>query len=440
MRLKMARCGVVIAGFVMLMGARAGAADTGTHLGVATCAGNTCHGSVKPFADTSIPQNEYFVWQRKDFHAHAFETLQSQRSAGIARKMGLSDASTARECLSCHSDNAPAAQRGPRFVVADGIGCEACHGGSGHWVATHTRGYKTLDERIADGLYPTWDANERARLCVSCHVGDDAHPMSHAIMAAGHPPILFELNTYTTIEPPHWRIDTAYVGRKGAQDPARDWVAGQIAAARVELRNLAGPRLMRTGVFPEPAFYDCDACHHSMKAGRVSTARDAGMPVGNIPFADAQIVMVGLWLDVVDPASANAWRTQLHKLYMAGAENPQALRAQALVMAAQLDKELLPKSAADLASPQVHRLLGRIVANARRTYTGDFAHAEQTAMASAVLLTALSDRGAAQVTPELRAAVDGLYAQVKDRDKFSVSAYSAALEKLQKVLGAVATG
>ncbi len=439
MRLKIVRCGLAAAGLLLLT-ARLDAADANMHLGVATCAGNTCHGSVKPFADTPIPQNEYFVWQRKDFHAHAYETLLSPRSVQIARKMGLADASTARECLSCHSDNVPTAQRGPRFVASDGIGCEACHAGSEHWIASHTRGYKSLDERVADGLYPTWNASDRARLCASCHVGDDAHPINHAIMAAGHPPILFELNTYMTIEPPHWRVNVAYVERKGMQDAERDWLAGQIAGARVELQNLAGPRLMHTGVFPEPAFYDCDACHHSMKAGRVSTARDAGMPVGNIPFADAQIVMVGLWLDVVDPAVAGTWHAQLHKLYMAGADDPQALRAQAMAMVTQLDKDLLPKSAPEMASPQVHQLLGRIVANARHTYTGDYAHAEQTAMASAVLLTALSDLGAAQVTPALRAAVDGLYAQVKDRDKFSVAAYSEALERLQRVLGAVAAG
>jgi len=35
--------------------------DTVKHLGVASCAGNNCHGAVEPVKNSSVPQNEYPV-------------------------------------------------------------------------------------------------------------------------------------------------------------------------------------------------------------------------------------------------------------------------------------------------------------------------------------------------------------------------------------------
>jgi hypothetical protein len=407
------------------------------HLGVASCAGNTCHGSTRPFADTPILQTEYFTWQRKDAHARAYEVLLSARSQAIATRLGLGKADEARDCLVCHAENAPPALRGPRYQVSDGIGCEACHGPAQHWIATHTAGYKSNAARLADGLYPTWNLQSRAELCAGCHVGDARHPMSHAIMAAGHPPILFELNTYETLEPPHWQVDADYSQRKGTQDPAQEWFAGQVAAAGIVLDNLAGPRLMH-GAFPELAFYDCDACHHSMKAGRASIARNAGLPDGTVPVADAPLVLVGRWLDAADPAAAGRWWAQYRALAAANAQGPAQLQAQARAMRAELNAVVVPKIGIDIAAAPLRRLVELIVADARHAHRGDYAYAQQTAMAVSVLVTSLASRGDANVTPILRAAVDALYAQVHDRDRFSVVQYTACLEHLAGVLGGAA--
>ena len=58
-------CGLVAFG---LLGAMAHAAppmpfeDQWQHIGVATCAGSNCHGSQRPFDDSPVLQNEYFLW------------------------------------------------------------------------------------------------------------------------------------------------------------------------------------------------------------------------------------------------------------------------------------------------------------------------------------------------------------------------------------------
>ena len=105
--------------------------DNKEHLGVASCAASMCHGSVIPREGSDVLQNEYIIWSRADAHSQAFQTLLSAESKKIANKLGLENATTASVCLDCHSDNVTANQRGEKFQISDGVGCESCHGGGG---------------------------------------------------------------------------------------------------------------------------------------------------------------------------------------------------------------------------------------------------------------------------------------------------------------------
>src|SRR5439155_15502883 len=70
-------------------------------------------------------------------HSRAWRVLTEPRAQAIADRLGLGPAQRAQACLGCHADPAPPGQRGARFQLSDGVGCEACHGGSGGWVASH---------------------------------------------------------------------------------------------------------------------------------------------------------------------------------------------------------------------------------------------------------------------------------------------------------------
>src|SRR6267142_4844112 len=50
-------------------------ADAGKYTGPGSCSSTSCHGSVKPRADSRIFQNEYSVWVIKDKHAKAYDAL-----------------------------------------------------------------------------------------------------------------------------------------------------------------------------------------------------------------------------------------------------------------------------------------------------------------------------------------------------------------------------
>jgi hypothetical protein len=159
------------------------------------------------------------------------------------------------------------------------------------------------------------------------------------------------------------------------------------------------------------------------------------LPDGTVPLADSPLVLVGRWLDATDPAAAGRWWNQYRMLAEANAQSPGALQIQAKAMHDELQATVLPRLGKDIGASPLRQLIGAVVADACKAHRGDYAYAQQTAMAVSVLVTSLSSRGDASVTPGLRAAVDALYAQVHDRDRFSPAAYGSSLERLAGVLG-----
>jgi hypothetical protein len=142
------------------------------------------------------------------------------------------------------------------------------------------------------------------------------------------------------------------------------------------------------------------------------------------------------WLEVADAGAGRKWHDQWVALQQAGQRGAPELRRAAQAMLATLDGTVLPMAGERrLDDAQLRRLLRSIVGEARGAHAGDFSNAEQTAMAVAVLTTALSERGSETVSPQLRQAVDALYAQVRDRDAFVPENYSKSVEKLASALG-----
>ncbi len=137
------------------------------HMGVATCAASQCHGSAVPQYGSNVPQNEYVTWTQSDPHSTAYEVLGNELSRAIAARLGLASANRAEICLDCHTDNVSENQRGERFQVSDGVGCESCHGGAENWLTTHYNAPEVNHtDNVAAGLYPTDRATDRASLCL----------------------------------------------------------------------------------------------------------------------------------------------------------------------------------------------------------------------------------------------------------------------------------
>ena len=292
---------IVVALATIVPGARAASTSSfgGAHLGVASCAGSTCHGRSEATGKI-VRQDELLHWQDESSpagaHARAWRVLGNQRSAVIAARLGIGDAQSAPMCLGCHAD--PGARKGGRVQLSDGVGCEACHGGAENWIASHAAVGATHAANVARGMYPANDPKARAANCLDCHFGSDAPGqfVTHKIMAAGHPRISFELDLFTTLQQ-HWNEDADYTQRKGRPGGVKIWAVGQAMALDRALGLYSDASLGQEGSFPEFYFFDCHTCHRriSDEAGfRPSATANPGRPIptGMPAFNDENMIML----------------------------------------------------------------------------------------------------------------------------------------------------
>jgi hypothetical protein len=413
--------------------------NANAHLGVATCSNSVCHGATQPFKDSNVWQVEFARWQEFDPHAtKAYQALRSPAGQAIAKKLGLGDATQARECLDCHADNSPVEKRGERFQLSDGVGCEACHGGAEHWLTSHAGKDVPHADNLAKGLYPTEDPVARAELCLSCHMGTRDRMITHRIMGAGHPRLSFELDTFTWLpEVTHYEIDDDYVARKGEVNGLRDWGVGQGVAAVNLLDLLLDPKHGSNGLFPELVLFDCHACHRRMDGGRWGARPGTGLGPGVVRLNDANLVMFRHVLAAVDRAAAQRVQEQIRDLHRATTVSRDATAVAARRLVTEI-RGLLPKvAAAEFGVDTLAPILDSLLADAERGEFRDYAAAEQAAMAasSAVVAFELGGRIEPAQAERLKAKVDALFARVEDAERYDMGAFVAALRELRRSLG-----
>jgi hypothetical protein len=242
-----------------------------TTQGVASCASTACHHSTTV---KGIGRNEYTIWTTHDPHARAYVVLFDAPARQIVKNLHGPNARPATEdllCLNCHVrpglETLPPAGnplgRPSGLVLADGVGCENCHGPAEKWLKTHYLDEwkrKKPEEKAALGLRPTKDLVVRAQICVTCHVGAGNLDVNHDLIAAGHPRLRFEFAAYLANLPKHWDEKK---DRQGHPDfDMQVWAIGQIVAMQAALELLANRAATPRKPWPELAEYDCFACHH----------------------------------------------------------------------------------------------------------------------------------------------------------------------------------
>jgi len=406
------------------------------HEGVATCAASQCHGATKVSDTQAVQMNEFALWQEFDPHAKSYDTLQSPASKEILRKLSLGKADggpTSGEsegCVDCHTEAVAVNKRGPRFQLDDGVGCEACHGGSEKWLATHATA--THAENLAAGMYPTEDPVARSALCLSCHVGTPDRMITHRIMGAGHPRLSFELDTFTWLHP-HYQIDADYEARKGRFDGLRDWGIGQGTAAINMLDILLDKEVGWHGIFPELVLFDCHACHRSMSGRQWAPRQGTGLGPGTVRLNDSALVMFRHVLAAVDPAGAERVLQQSRDLHHATTESRDRTLAVARSLRSTLEEFNVRIAAFDFAPQTLGAILGSMVRDADRGEFRDFAAAEQAAMGVQSVVVAFENGGLLDETSaaQLRSRVDALYATVEDDEHFAMDRFVAALKSVR---------
>ena len=409
------------------------------HLGVVTCASSLCHGSISPWKDSDVLQNEYVTWSRVDKHStRAYQVLLEERSQRIARNLGLKGpAQQQKVCLDCHSENPPPKLRGERFRAGEGIGCEACHGPAEHWIESHVATGATHRDNVAHGLYPADEPVAQARLCLSCHFGNKDKFVTHRMMGAGHPRMSFELETFAQTEPPHFVVDADWRRRKGDYDAARVWAVGQAIAASEILDVVLDPKRSHDGLFPELVVFDCHACHHSMRDKRW-TPGVAGTSPGHIRLNDANLIMLRyIARRVLLPGESREFEGRVVALERAVAGDGGDALESARVLRQDIAR-LVPRLAArPFDASDLRAMIDGLVDDGANGQYRDYAGAEQATMAIASLLNYLGKRTSLGDMREVHAALDAVYDAVKDDEKYKPQDFRAALVRLRSALKGV---
>lgn len=417
-------------------GAEEGTDGPPKYLGVVTCAGSTCHGAGHPVGDARILQNEFQSWHRDDAHSKAFRVLLEESGQRIARNLGIANAGEAPECLGCHSTYVPADVRGKRFQLSDGVSCESCHGPASKWLGQHVTGEASREENIKAGMYRTEEPNARATLCLACHLGTPDKFANHRLLGAGHPRLSFELDTYTLLQPAHYRVDADYRSRKQLAPHAQVWAIGQAAAATRTFELFLSEKWQGSGVLPEFAFFDCHACHHAMSEPRWAPRATTGLPPGVPRVNDAHVLMLLYLAKAVLPARAEELHQALLGLHKATTESRAATHTAATALQAVLGKLQGELRSHAFTPEETSNVLDSIVRGGIDGDYRDFAAAEQAIMGIHALTDALND---AQHWNEGKSAavsahIKTLYAVLENQNTYQPARFSSALQTLATAL------
>src|SRR6202022_3650927 len=130
----------------------------------------------------------------------------------------------------------------------------------------------------------------RTEKCLECHLGLKEKFVDHEMIAAGHPDLYFELDSFSAVEPRHWKVPHESAAGKPAEDGTwigvRDWSTGQAVQLRAEMERLIwrakGERFDRKEVWPEYSELSCFACHHALGTAKDSWRQEHGY-VGRRP-------------------------------------------------------------------------------------------------------------------------------------------------------------
>ncbi|MFN7175692.1 MAG: multiheme c-type cytochrome [Thermaurantiacus sp.] len=416
------------------------------HEGVASCGGSTCHGR-QAATGAVVRQNELQTWQDPaspaGAHSRAWRVLLAPESRRMAARLAIGAADQAPMCLSCHSDFVPAAQRGARFRIEDGVGCEACHGGSGArpdgsagWLASHAAVGNSHAANVRAGLFPANDLVARANMCLDCHFGSSRADqfVTHRIMAAGHPRLSYELDLFTALQA-HHDEDADYRARKPVFGGLKVWAVGQALASARQLRLFATRGT--DGAFPEFLFFDCRTCHRSFTDQRglkPLTRSDQWRPIapGFPAFADENLILLEAAARVLAPAQAADLRARSAAFHRAFLESRPAADRAALQLAESADRLARAVAASDVDPAAAMRIVAAITEPSHLARVSEYQGGAQTLMAIETLVSSLVRAGLVSEPRArgLRPSLDEAHRQLKDANRWDAAAFGRTMTRL----------
>ena len=238
----------------------------------------------------------------------------------------------------------------------------------------------------------------------------------------------FEMDTFSELQPRHYKIDSNWEKRKGNWDGVRSWAVGQAIGAKELLNLLQGPR-GRDGLFPELVLFDCHSCHHPM-ADKRNTAARVGAGPGIVRLNDSNLLMLRQITRRVSPQEAEAFGRQVTRMHQAvGSGNDALAQVRALE---QMIASLIPKIGAHrFSNDDLRAMLGGLIEDglAGQNYN-DYQSAEQAVMAVQSVVEVMGKQKLIR-TQALRPSMKQLLTSVAHDEKYQPVAFQKALREFK---------
>jgi hypothetical protein len=404
------------------------------YIGPGSCSASSCHGGIQPQSVTHVLQNEYSTWVIQDKHAKSFQSLQNPVSVRMAKILGISHADTSEKCLACHALFVPAAEKGREFDFSEGVSCESCHGPASAWLGPNAAKTFARQQSVALGMYDTSNLILRAEKCASCHIGTANKWVDHEMIAAGHPALVFDLDSYTAVEPPHWKLP---------EDPGagvRAWSVGQAVQLRESLLQLARRASGAKGtVWPEYAELECFACHHSLGKTEDSWRQQRGYQnraPGNPPWNTEHYSVFRVVAKDVDAQQSEKLESDLKQIYSltsALKSDPADIATRAKSAAAISDALAARLNTMTFDRQRTARLIHAITAESDSIANQGTRSAEQAAMSLESLFVAYSGNAAKQPSA-VKTALNGLFQQLENPSAYNAPRFAAQMRRVDAAL------
>jgi hypothetical protein len=405
----------------------------GMYNGPGSCAASSCHGGVQPKTVLRIPQNEYSVWAAQDKHQRAYSVLSNSVSQRMGKLLKIKDPNKEHKCLACHALDVPSEARAQTFQLDDGVSCENCHGPAVGWLGPHTTRGWTHEQSVKLGMYDTRDLVSRSERCVSCHVGTSEKQVDHAMIAAGHPDLTFELDTFSSAMPRHWKP----LSDKAAWFDVKEWSVGQAVQLRESLNRLS--RRSAGAQWPEFSELECFSCHHSLTRPEASWRQASGYP-GRQPGATQWNASRYTVFRHVAMATSRDAATKLDAEleHLGGLVGNWSDRAQIEASAKQA-AQLADQIAHELDKQQYNenltlRIMQGISADATNISNAGERSAEQAAMALDSLAISYGKNAKGANQQDIRAAINRLFKELQNPSAYNAPQFAAQLQKIRALL------
>jgi hypothetical protein len=289
-------------------------------------------------------------------------------------------------------------------------------------------------------MYDTRDVTKRAEKCLSCHLGNDEKSVDHEMIAAGHPDLYFELDSFSAVMPRHWKEP----GEPGEDAGTGLWYdvhelsTGQAVQLKQSLLRLASRTHGKA--WPEYSELQCYSCHHSLTTPEDSWRQARGYPgrrPGDPPWNPSRYTIFHELVAQTDSEGTERLDSELTELakLMSQLNPDREAVATAASSSARLVSELSSKvetTPNDTATTL--KMMQKISGDADSVSAQGEHAAAQAAMAMQSLFVAYDRNQQLHNSAEVRVAISELFQELQNPSAYDPAKFAARMRQVNALL------